>query len=71
VVATSPSRAKGLATKVQAALQSADKKGAWFKDDLIDAGEFVKNFKAMCSYVESAKNGGAAFDALRAQKPAK
>ena len=65
------SRAKGLATKVIAALQSADKKGPWFKDDLIDAGEFVKNFKAMCSYVESAKNGGAAFEALRAQKPGK
>ena len=64
------SRAKGQAAKVNAALQSADRKtGVWFKDDLIDAGEFVKHFKAMSTYVEAAKNGGAAFEALRTQKP--
>lgn len=65
------SRAKGQTAKVITALESADKKGAWLKNDLIDAGEFVKNFKAMCSYVEAAKNGGATFEALRAGGAAK
>lgn len=65
-------RAKGQAAKVVTALQSADKKtGIWFKDELIDAGEFVKNFKAMCQYVECAKNGGETFEALRAGSTAK
>jgi len=65
------SRAKGQAAKVNVALKSADKKGAWLKDDLIDSHEFVSHFKAMCGYVEAAKNGGAAFEALRVQKPKK
>lgn len=61
------SRAKGQAAKVVTALQAADKKsGIWLKDDLIDAGEFVKNLKAMSIYVEAAKNGGVTFEALRA-----
>ncbi len=61
------SRAKSLAPKVTTALTTQDKKGYWLKDDMIDAGEFVKSLKAMSSYVESAKKGGAAFKALRPQ----
>lgn len=65
------SRAKGQAAKVTTALQAANKSGIWSKDDLIDAGEFVKHFKAMTIYIEAAKNGGTAFEALRAQPPKK
>jgi hypothetical protein len=59
------SRAKSLAPKASAALKAADKKGAWLKNDLIDAEEFVKNFKALTSYLEAAKRGGDAFEAMR------
>ncbi len=62
------SRAKGLAAKVSKALAEVDKKtGVWMKGEFIDAGEFVKAFKAMNSYVEAAKKGGAEFEALRKQ----
>jgi PelA/Pel-15E family pectate lyase len=64
------SRAKSLAPKASVALKAADKKGAWLKNDLIDAEEFVKNFKAMTSYVEAAKKGGAEFEEMR-KKPLK
>lgn len=58
------SQAKGQAAKVNTALKSLDSKGRWIKDDLIDAGEFVKHFKAMSSYLEGAQKGGEAFEAL-------
>lgn len=64
------SRAKGQAAKVATALKAQSKSGYWKKSDFIDAGEFVKHFKAMCIYVEAAKHGGAAFESLR-QQPAK
>jgi hypothetical protein len=64
------SRAKSLAPKASAALKAADKKGAWLKNDLIDAEEFVKNSKALTLYVEAAKKGGDAFEAMR-KKPLK
>jgi Pectic acid lyase len=64
------SNAKGQAAKVNIALTAADKKtGIWMKSELIDAGEFVKAFKAMNAYVEAAKNGGALFEELRASVP--
>lgn len=59
------SQAKGQAAKVNTALKSLDSKGRWIKDDLIDAGEFVKHFKAMSSYLEGAQKGGETFEALR------
>lgn len=66
------SRAKGQAGKVTAALQSADRKtGVWLVQDLIDAGEFVKNLKAMSIYVEAARKGGGTFEALRASAASK
>jgi hypothetical protein len=63
------SRAKGLALKVTVALSTQSKKGAWLSDDLIDAGDFVRNIRVMSDYVEAAKKGGAAFEALRTAKP--
>lgn len=59
------SQAKGQAGKVAAALKSLDSKGRWIKDDHIDAGEFVKHFKAMSTYLEGAQKGGETFEALR------
>jgi hypothetical protein len=59
------SRAKGKVAKVQDALKTQDKKGWWLKDDMIDAGLFVKHFEAMNTYLLAAKNGGAAFEELR------
>jgi hypothetical protein len=61
------SRAKGQAAKTVTALKSQSKRGWWLKSDMIDAGELVKHFKAMCIYVEAAKNGGSVFEALRQQ----
>ena len=62
-------RAKGVAAKVVAALQSADKKtGVWFAGDTIDARDFMKSLNAMSDYLEAAKNAGAAFEALREQQ---
>ena len=61
-------RAKSQALKVNLALKAADNKGAWIKDDVIDARDFVKNLNAMSSYVEAAKKGGEAFEAVRKRK---
>jgi hypothetical protein len=62
------SRAKSAALKANLALKAQDKKGAWLDGDLISAGEFVRHIRAMSDYVEAAKNGGAAFEALRKPK---
>ena len=59
------SKAKGQAAKVRIAMQEIDSKGRWLKDDMIDAGLFVKHFKAMCQYVTAAKSGGEVFESLR------
>ena len=59
------SAAKGAAGKVQTALREQDKKGWWLKDEMIDAGLFVKHFAAMTSYVTAAKKAGASFEELR------
>jgi hypothetical protein len=61
-------RAKSLALKVNTALKAMDKKGAWMSDDLIDAREFVKHLNSMSAYAAAAKNGGAAFEAMRKAK---
>lgn len=58
------SHAKGQAGKVTSALKTLDSKGRWIKDDLIDAGEFVKNFKAMSNYLEAVQKGGETFETL-------
>lgn len=58
------SKAKGQAGKVQSALKTQEKRGWWLKDEMIDAGLFVKNMVAMTTYVLSAKHGGSDFEAL-------
>ena len=63
------SRAKAKAEKVRDAMKAQKKNGAWILNDLIDAASFMKNFKAMCDYVEAAKHGGDQFAEL--QKRAK
>jgi hypothetical protein len=59
------SRAKSLVAKVQTALRDQSKEGWWLKDEMIDAGLFVKNLNAMSAYIDAAKKGGAIFDEQR------
>ena len=59
------SRAKGEVEEVKEALSTQKKKGWWLKADHIDAGLFVQYFESMAKYVQSAKLGGAEFEALR------
>ncbi|HPA17882.1 MAG TPA: pectate lyase [Verrucomicrobiae bacterium] len=61
------SRAKGQVAKVTAALEAAGDRGYWLKDGWIDAAEFVRHMQAMITYVEAAKRGGEAFEAMRAK----
>ena len=61
------SRAKGAAAKANTALSTQNKQGLWTKENEIDAGEIVKHLRALAYYLEAARNGGAAFDTLRAE----
>ena len=58
------SLAKGAAEKVNTALHDLDNKGRWLKDDMIDAGLFVKHFKSMTIYVNAARAGAETFQTL-------
>lgn len=59
------SRAKIRVLKVREAMQNQQKSGAWLRNDLIDAGEFMRNFESMCEYVEATKKGGEYFIKLQ------
>jgi PelA/Pel-15E family pectate lyase len=65
------SRAKGSALKVNLALKSMDKKGAWIVQDQISAREFIKHLNAMSTYVDAARKGGPAFEEMRKVKSEK
>ena len=52
------SRARASASKAKKAAESLDSEGRWIKDDMIDAGEFVKGMMAMTNYLEARKKSG-------------
>jgi len=58
------SLAKGAADKTAQALKLQQPEGYWLKDDEIDAGEFVRHFNALSTYVEGANKGGEVFAKL-------
>lgn len=59
-------RAKGLGTRVVAAMAAATGQGYWVRDGWIDSTEFVGNMQAMAAYIDAAENGGDVFESRRA-----
>jgi len=53
--------ARGLKSKVEAAMKAQTRDGYWADGDTIDAGLFVKHMNAMALYTKAVKNAGEAF----------